>query len=66
MHVEGVRVVTYLAPVFLAVVAIAAFFKRRELASFQANILGGAVMPGCVIAEAIVLVVLAIVMIVLA
>ncbi|HJQ38428.1 MAG TPA: hypothetical protein VKB93_14920 [Thermoanaerobaculia bacterium] len=55
-----------LGPLFIAAVALAVFFKRRELAAFQANILGGSILPGCVIAEAVALLLLAVAMLFLA
>jgi len=50
----------WLAPGFVAVVALVVFFQRRDLAALQANILGGTVLPGCVVAEAIGLFLLAV------
>ncbi len=50
---------TLLAGVFIAVVAAMVFIQRRRLAEMQALILGGSVLPGCVVAEAIVLFVIA-------
>lgn len=46
---------------FLLVVALATFLQRRSLAQVHSAILGGRVMPGCVVAEAVALVVLALV-----
>ena len=56
----------YFGPIFIALVALAVFLERRELASFQANILGGSILPGCVVAEAVALLVLAVAMLFLA
>lgn len=52
----------WLGPGFVAIVALAVFFERRALARFQANILGGSVLPGCVIGEAIALLLVAVAM----
>jgi hypothetical protein len=49
----------YLGALFIVLVAIAIVFERRRLAEAQALVLGGSVLPGCVIAEAIALVVIA-------
>lgn len=48
--------------VFIAIVGIVIIIARRPLAQQQAAIAGGRVTPGCVIAEGIALVVLAIVL----
>jgi len=45
----------YVGPLVCALVAVAILFRRRELASLQAHVLGGSVLPGCVIAEAVAL-----------
>lgn len=50
----------WLGPAVVILVAFAILLKRREFASFQANVLGGSILPGCVVAEAIVLFLLAI------
>lgn len=49
------------AGVFIAIIAVIVFLQRRRLAHAQALILGGSVLPGCVVAEAIVLLLIAIV-----
>jgi hypothetical protein len=46
--------------IFIAVVAVLVFAQRRRLAQMQAMTLGGSVGPGCVIAEAAVLLLIAI------
>ncbi|HYC62315.1 MAG TPA: hypothetical protein VEK79_22375 [Thermoanaerobaculia bacterium] len=43
------------AGVFIAIVAVVVYLRRRELAHAQAAVLGGSILPGCVIAEAVVL-----------
>jgi hypothetical protein len=53
----------WFAPAFLAIVAVIVFLQRRQLARAQALVLGGSVLPGCVIAEAVALLLLAIAMI---
>ena len=50
----------WLPALFLVIVAVAMLLRRRQLAHAQALILGGSIMPGCVIAEAAVLLVIAI------
>jgi hypothetical protein len=50
------------AAIFIAIVAVVVFFQRRPLAQVQAGILGGSVVPGCVVAEAIVLLLIAVAM----
>jgi uncharacterized membrane protein YfcA len=52
-------VATLLAALFIAAVSIVVYAQRRPLARAQALILGGSVVPGCVVAEAIVLVLIA-------
>jgi hypothetical protein len=42
--------------------ALILFLRRRELARFQANILGGSIMPGCVVVEVVVLLAVAVAM----
>lgn len=44
-----------LAGAFIAIVAVVVYLRRRELATAQAAVLGGSILPGCVIAEAVVL-----------
>jgi hypothetical protein len=48
-----------LVAAFIAVVGVLVFFWRRELARMQALVLGGSVVPGCVVAEAVALLVAA-------
>ena len=48
------------AGVFIAIVAVIVFLQRRRLAHAQALVLGGSVLPGCVVAEAIVLLLIAV------
>jgi hypothetical protein len=50
-----------LAAIFLAIVAAVVYVQRRPLAHVQAMVLGGSIAPGCVIGEAIVLLVLALI-----
>lgn len=49
-----------LAGLFIALVAVVVFLRRRPLAHAQALVLGGSVLPGCVIAEAVVLLLIAV------
>ena len=51
---------TLFAAVFIAIVAVVVFLQRRRLAHAQALVLGGSIMPGCVVAQAIVLLLIAI------
>jgi hypothetical protein len=44
---------------FIAAVGVLIFARRRQLAQMQAMILGGSVVPGCVVAEALALLVAA-------
>lgn len=46
---------TLLVALFLAAVAVALFIQRRALAQMQAMVLGGSIAPGCVVAEAVLL-----------
>jgi hypothetical protein len=48
------------AAVFIAIVAVAVFIQRRRLAHMQALTLGGSIRPGCVIVEAVVLLLIAV------
>lgn len=49
----------WFGPAVVVVTAVAILLRRREFASFQANVLGGSIMPGCVVAEAVVLLLIA-------
>lgn len=49
-----------LSALFIAIVAVVVFLRRRPLAQAQALILGGSILPGCVVAEAIVLLLIAV------
>lgn len=44
---------------FIAIVAVVVFLRRRSLAHAQALVLGGSILPGCVVAEAVVLLLIA-------
>jgi hypothetical protein len=48
-----------LAGAFIAIVAVVVFVRRRPLADAQALVLGGSILPGCVVAEAAVLLLIA-------
>lgn len=50
----------WVAFAFLVAVAAVMYVARRDLAQFQALILGGRLRPGCVVAEVIALLVLAV------
>lgn len=52
---------TLFVAIFIAAVALVVFLQRRRLAEMQALLLGGSVLPGCVVAEAILLLMIAIV-----
>jgi len=47
--------VPWLVAAFIAVVGCLILFRRRQLAAMQALVLGGSVVPGCVVAEAVAL-----------
>ncbi len=49
-----------LVAAFIAIVAVVICIQRRRFAEMQALILGGSVVPGCVTAEAIVLLLIAV------
>jgi len=49
----------FLAAIFIAGVAVMVFIRRRQLAHAQALVLGGSILPGCVIVEAAVLLLIA-------
>ena len=49
-----------LSALFIALVAVVVFLRRRQLAHAQALVLGGSVLPGCVVAEAVVLLLIAV------
>ena len=51
---------TLVAAIFIAIVAIIVFLQRRRLAHAQALVLGGSILPGCVVAQAIVLLLIAV------
>lgn len=50
---------TYLGALFVAIIGILVFFERRRLAEAQALVLGGSVLPGCVVFEAVMLLLIA-------
>jgi uncharacterized membrane protein YcaP (DUF421 family) len=50
----------WFAVAFLVAVAVAMVMGRRPLAQMQAAVMGGRMVPGCVIAEAAALLVLAV------
>lgn len=49
-----------LAGIFIAAVAVVVYLRRRPLAHAQALVLGGSILPGCVVVEAVVLLLIAI------
>jgi hypothetical protein len=53
-----------LAGIFIAIVAVAVYVRRRPLAHAQALVLGGSILPGCVVVEAVVLFLIAIAVII--
>ena len=53
----------WIAAAFIALVGVLILFRRRQLAGMQALILGGSVVPGCVVAEAVALLVAAVALI---
>lgn len=50
---------TWFAAAFLAIVAVIVILQRRALARAQALVLGGRIVPGCAVAEGIVLLLIA-------
>lgn len=54
------RAVTWLTVVVVSLVALAVILRRREVANFQALVLGGSIRPGCAIAQGIVLLAIAV------
>ena len=50
---------TWLGIALFTAVAVALFAGRRPMAEMQANVLGGRIGPGCVVAEAITFLVMA-------
>ncbi len=53
----------WFAAVFFLLISVALLVMRNQVAQLQAMILGGSIVPGCVIAEAIVVAVLALVLV---
>lgn len=49
----------WIGAAFLAIVAVLMLLQRRALARAQAMVLGGSVLPGCVVVEAVVVLILA-------
>ena len=49
----------WIAGAFIALVGIAVILQRRSLARAQAMVLGGSILPGCVIAEGVALIAIA-------
>lgn len=52
---------TLAAILLFVAVGIALIVARRPMATLQANVLGGRIVPGCVVAEAVVVFLLALV-----
>lgn len=52
----------WIGPAVLAAAAVTLLIGRRTFAGFQANILGGSVLPGCVVAQGVALLIVAAVM----
>ena len=50
-----------ISAVFIAIVAVVVYLQRHRLARAQALVLGGTIPPGCVVAQAILLLLIAIV-----
>jgi hypothetical protein len=50
----------WIAGAFIALVGIAVILQRRSLARAQAMILGGSILPGCAIAQGVVLLLIAV------
>lgn len=50
---------TWFTVVFVSLVALALIVRRRDVATFQALVLGGSIRPGCAIAQGIVLLLIA-------
>jgi hypothetical protein len=50
---------TWFAVAFIALFGLVILIRRRDLASLQAMVLGGSIRPGCVIAEAVFLLLVA-------
>jgi hypothetical protein len=51
--------VVWIAAVFIVLTGVAVFVRRRPLAEAEALVLGGSILPGCVIAQAILLLLIA-------
>jgi hypothetical protein len=49
---------------FVALVALIVFIERKRLARLQGGILGGSIFPGCVVIQAVALLLIAIAMVV--
>ena len=54
----------WVAGAFIAIVGIVVILQRRSLARAQALILGGSVLPGCAVAEGVVLLLIALAIVV--
>ena len=52
----------WFGPALMVVTAVVILIKRRDFAALQANVLGGSILSGCVVVEAVVLVIIAAVM----
>jgi hypothetical protein len=57
--------VTWFTVVFISLVALALILRRREVATFQALVLGGSIRPGCAIAQGAVLLAIALIIAIL-
>ncbi|MFP5245360.1 MAG: hypothetical protein ACLGH0_01610 [Thermoanaerobaculia bacterium] len=51
---------TWIAAAFIAFTGLLLLAQRRKLAEMQAMILGGSVVPGCVVAEGVVVLLIAV------
>ena len=54
----------YVAGAFIALIGIAVILQRRSLARAQALVLGGTILPGCAVAQGVVLLLIALAIIV--
>ena len=53
---------SWLGALFVAIVGVVVILNRRSLAKAHAAVLGGSILPGCVVVEGVVLILIAVAM----
>jgi hypothetical protein len=53
---------SWLGAIFVAIIGVIVILNRRSLAKAHSAVLGGSILPGCVVVEGVVLVLIAVAM----